>query len=237
MPPGSHEQGGIPVSGNPILRTIAVGACAALLVAALAGPALAADKSACKKGAWKDAMTADGQSFKSAGRCIKYVRRGGDLALAVAYSDLDGDHTFSSGDVLINRLVDTNGDGIPSAGDTIELGQYPIDFTLTNFASFDAPDLIVTDVDQLYYGEIAVTTANWANRLEWHGHPASEGEYYSEWVGVVHTGIHDRFNDAIPADYITADPGTPSQPALPVLGMTRTQQGDDRFIDVHIYGL
>jgi hypothetical protein len=38
--------------------------------------------------------------------------------LAIAFSDLDGNHRYGPGDVLISRLFDTNGDGIPSKGDT-----------------------------------------------------------------------------------------------------------------------
>ena len=53
--------------------------------------------------------------------------------LAIAFSDLDGDKRYGAGDVLISRLFDTNGDGIPSAGDTVFMGQYPIDFEMTAF--------------------------------------------------------------------------------------------------------
>lgn len=226
------------MSGNPIFRTIAVGACAALLVAALAGPALAADKAACKKGGWKTLVTADGQSFRNQGQCMANVRRS-KLVFAIAYSDLDGDHTFSAGDVLINKLVDTNRDGVPSAGDTIFLDQYPTSFTPTwpaDFADWGVDSLVVTDVDLPMYGEIAVSTANWGNRHEWHGHPASSAEYYSESAGVgVFTSIHDRFSDAIPADRIYTNPLTPSHPGT--LAQDRTAASDDRFIDVYIYGL
>ena len=40
--------------------------------------------------------------------------------LALAYSDLDGDGRYGPGDVLISRVLDSNGDGSVSAGDTIE---------------------------------------------------------------------------------------------------------------------
>ena len=49
---------------------------------------------------------------------------------AIAYSNLDGQQGFDlSSDALIARLVDSNGDGVISAGDTIEVDSFPADVT------------------------------------------------------------------------------------------------------------
>ena len=45
--------------------------------------------------------------------------------LALAFTDLDGDHAFGGNDVLIARLSDTDDDKVPSAGDTVEDGPLP----------------------------------------------------------------------------------------------------------------
>lgn len=69
----------MPMSGNPILRTLAIAASAALLVTALAVPVAAADKSDCKKGGWQDLTRLDGSTFKKQGQCVKYVVHGGEF--------------------------------------------------------------------------------------------------------------------------------------------------------------
>ncbi len=55
--------------------------------------------------------------------------------LAVAYSDIDGLDGYSTGDVLIARLMDTDGNG-PDAGDTIEMGRYPTNFDASAFGDW-----------------------------------------------------------------------------------------------------
>ena len=70
-----------------------------------------------------------------------------DLAgvLAIAYCDIDGLDGYSTGDKLIAKLVDTNGDGMPSGiadvgpstpADTIVMGRYPKDFGATTFGDW-----------------------------------------------------------------------------------------------------
>jgi hypothetical protein len=58
--------------------------------------------------------------------------------LAVAYSNLDGVDGYdpTGSDVLIARLMDTNGDGVHSAGDTAVLVQYPLGLTAPEFGEF-----------------------------------------------------------------------------------------------------
>lgn len=58
----------------------------------------------------------------------------GATVLAIAYTNVDGVKGFdeSRGAVLIAKLVDTNGDGAASAGDTVITNQYPTS-TATGF--------------------------------------------------------------------------------------------------------
>jgi hypothetical protein len=56
--------------------------------------------------------------------------------LAIAYSDIDGLDGYSTGDVLIAKVIDTNGDKTPSNGDTIIMGAFPKTATPTTTADF-----------------------------------------------------------------------------------------------------
>ncbi len=48
--------------------------------------------------------------------------------LAIAYADLVRDHQYGEGDVLIAKLVDTDGNGV-DAGDQIIMGKFPLHFS------------------------------------------------------------------------------------------------------------
>ena len=80
-----------------------------------------------------------------AGEC---VTNPAPKVLALAFTDLDGDHAFGGGDVLIAKLVDTNGDKVPSVGDTIRLGRYPTNLTPgpADFADWNVTSHVVTDI-------------------------------------------------------------------------------------------
>ena len=58
--------------------------------------------------------------------------------LAVAYSNLDGVHGYdpSGSDVLIAKLLDSNADGVVSAGDTVVADRYPLDLGASAFGAF-----------------------------------------------------------------------------------------------------
>ncbi len=68
--------------------------------------------------------------------------------LAVAYSNVDGIDGFdpSGGDVLIAKLLDSNADGAPSAGDTVVTNRYPLNADATQFAAFRTTTHPVADV-------------------------------------------------------------------------------------------
>jgi hypothetical protein len=61
-----------------------------------------------------------------------------EAVFAVAYSDIDGREGFDpdTGDVLISKVVDGNGNGVLDAGDEIVMGRYPKNFDATEFGDF-----------------------------------------------------------------------------------------------------
>jgi hypothetical protein len=68
--------------------------------------------------------------------------------LAVAYSNLDDINGYNpnGADVLIAKLVDTDADGLPSAGDTLYTNQYPLNFDATAFGNFQEKVHTVSNV-------------------------------------------------------------------------------------------
>jgi hypothetical protein len=164
--------------------------------------------------------------------------------LAIAYSNLDGSPGYHyqdlgqcphSCDVLIAKLVDTDGNG-PDAGDRIDMGYYLLHLQPewpTDFKAWGVSSHTVTAVEPPSFGEIQVLSAN--GNHEWHGHPASSAEYYSEAAtgGVPSTVIQDGFQDP-GRDLIETDPGSPSQPGTPPW-WDRVGTSDELFIDVDVY--
>lgn len=161
--------------------------------------------------------------------------------LAIAYSDLDGNHTFSGGDVLISQVLDTTGDGIPSRGDTIEMGTYPVVFNPASSADFHAWGI----------SQHTVATAGWRGDRLWvgteadnsHGWFAVPGQYqsYEEHApghpvtGYASATIADVVDGTYTSDWMRIDAGSPSEPTLAVRSQEEPAgKGDDRFIDVEI---
>ena len=64
--------------------------------------------------------------------------------LAVAFTDMNGNHTYDTGDVLIVALLDTSRDSVPSAGDTVIADRYPLDCAASGFGTFGVTSLDVT---------------------------------------------------------------------------------------------
>lgn len=57
--------------------------------------------------------------------------------LAIASTDLNRNHVFDKGDVMIAKLADVNGDGVVSIGDFVVMGRYPTTLTPTSAADFE----------------------------------------------------------------------------------------------------
>src|SRR5262245_40503422 len=72
---------------------------------------------------------------------------GKEKFLAVAFTDLNGDHKFSANkDALIAGVVDTNRDHIVSEGDTVQFGTYPVNSNVTETGQYTHADSIITDI-------------------------------------------------------------------------------------------
>mgnify|MGYP001827863352 FL=1 len=171
--------------------------------------------------------------------------------LAIAWSDLDGDHRYGPGDVFISRLFDTNGDGIPSAGDTIFMGRYPIDIRMRGFADWGVDSHVVMGVDKNGW---AFEEAWWPHDLPYSAHTIQVrtesgahwwtefwGSSYGEetrsdegdaWLG---SDIGEGHLGWDPTDRIRVDRRSPSQPETEVDRKAKRSPADKGFIDVDVY--
>lgn len=154
--------------------------------------------------------------------------------LAVAYTNLDGVKGFDPNglDVLIAKLVDTNNDGVPSVGDTVTLGRYPMAFNAPLFGTFQFPGPYV--VDGMYE---AATSKRIVVR-----HAAAVFGFSSDGGGQV-WGAIDHFGDPYwmfaeteTDDIVAALQGSPGAPDSPTPLEMRPANGlDDSFVDVDVF--
>ena len=149
--------------------------------------------------------------------------------LAVAWTDLNGDHVYeASTDSLIARLVDTNGDGVPSVGDTITTNQFPRDHGATDFEPATVTTFAVTSVLIVESGRIVVGTA--AGLFDWE---SLDGiEQYQEAVLTV-GAIVLIDNPVGECDKIDLQEDSPSEIASPS-GDRNCDPSNNLFLDVAI---
>lgn len=221
----------------------------ALLATTLPGVAAGKEKGkdACKKGGWIELVDTDGEPFASQGDCVSFAAQGGTASppsvesiLAVAYTDMnavDGDYDPSV-DVLIAKLVDTNGDNEVSVGDTVVTGEYPKGFDpgTAGFGSFGVTSHPVTDLFP-GAGEFAVLSGGLDKFFIWDR--TFEREVYSEYDRTNAPATYTEFTDVIAeslifVDTIYANTVSPSNPDENVSGMSREQTSDDAFFDVDL---
>ena len=147
---------------------------------------------------------------------------------ALAYSNINGVDGFQEGtDVLISKLVDTNGDGEVSAGDTIIMGQYPANFEANAFADFDLKEHVVTKVignDQYQINVIAGGAS-----ISWIASP--DLEKYIELLNFRTVEIFDNLSSRF-SDTLVADTDSLSQPQQAIVRTNKGLPGDNSFIDV-----
>ena len=153
------------------------------------------------------------------------------MALAIAYSDLNGSHTFDSDAELVAALVDTNFDGVPSVGDTVDMGRYPTQFWLgAPTGAWGRTGHVVTSVDHASTTQLHVVTA--AGKHQWWSSASSEG--YLEVDGGPGSLIMDLFaSDPPNQDTIDVNLGSPGEPAADAYAES-TVLGDQPFIDVEL---
>ncbi|NNF10628.1 MAG: hypothetical protein HKN74_10120 [Acidimicrobiia bacterium] len=163
--------------------------------------------------------------------------------LAVAYSNLDGVDGFDEmgSDVFISKLVDTNDDGVVSAGDEILMGRYPTGFNPSSPADFGGFAVPRHTIDAVRiagptYIVVESGTAEFAFASN------ANGEQYFENgpLGSVCGGCTELLDikadtnfDRIFTDYFGP---SPSQPDSAVL-LSRRLPGsgtDDTYLDVDI---
>ena len=151
--------------------------------------------------------------------------------LAVAYANIDGVDGYddSGTDVLISKLVDTNGDEVPSAGDTVVLGRYPIDYGATAFGTFDDPVHTVTDVifltDQ-FGASVDIGQFIWAN--------SANGEVAAGVGAAPWNAVDSKVEGS--TEQLTVQLGAPGSPDTAVPKQDRRATGtDDSFVDVDFF--
>jgi hypothetical protein len=157
--------------------------------------------------------------------------------LAIAYTDVDpgdGDGFKDGTDVLIAKLVDTNGDGVVSAGDTVVTNRYPKNFAATTFGNFGETSHLVDGIIGSDSNEVSVQDG--ALKFIWAD--IADGEVYSEYDQTNAGGTYTQIVDAFSAtgrlgEGITVNEMSPSVPDSS-FAEAREQPSDDPHIDVDI---
>ena len=152
---------------------------------------------------------------------------------AVAYTDMvdDGGAYDPAVDVLIAKLVDGNGDGVPGAGDLVVTDRYPINLSGTQFANFGVTQTTVDAAYAIQTGCFAEVNPNVLFR--WDETPIGEG-YTEAPGGGGWSAWSDRFTELEPGDQLNVWTGSPSSPTVGAGGVI-LRPGDDVFVDVEEY--
>jgi hypothetical protein len=155
--------------------------------------------------------------------------------LAIAYSDLDGNHQFDPAlDVLISKLIDTDGNGL-DVGDRVEMGRYPITFNPIRpergFEEWAVKSHTVTEPTFIWEGKAVVKVG--ANEgLQWLDD--WQADQFDERIdGTLSAFVDSRTTNM--TDFIQLDPATPSQPVEYLLQYGARDTTDHRFVDAEIY--
>ena len=152
--------------------------------------------------------------------------------LAIAYSDLDGNHQFGSGDVLISKLEDTNYDGGASQGDLITMSRYPTEFDASAFDDWGVSQHTVTSVQIATATELELTsTTGGVHRWV---HAAQEEQYWEgKGLGSLDRSQIEDWHVAGHDDDINMVSTSPSLPGNHTRDVVNTT--DDKFIDVDLF--
>ena len=114
----------------------------------------------------------------------------GSMTLALAYTDTDEIDGYTEGvDVLISRLIDSNDDGVPSAGDLIQTDRFPTDPQRSSFAEFQVKEWTVESVLAADATQIRVTAArgDFPPYFSWYQRPDFDLYLEREWDLVAET--------------------------------------------------
>jgi hypothetical protein len=157
--------------------------------------------------------------------------------LVIAYTEVDGVPGYTTGDVMISRLLDTSRDGRPSAGDTVEMGRYPLDRTASGFGDWGVKSHVVDGSSMSGPERVWL----WSSRTEfyWDSYTDGRGETYFERSGDNSTesifkdgfGVYEGLTHG---DAVAASLTSVSQPVTPVNDRA-VNFGDQPFVEVDIY--
>jgi hypothetical protein len=152
--------------------------------------------------------------------------------LARAWTDLDANAEYNADqDVLIAELQDTNDDTVVSAGDTVRLNRYPLDFTGTTFGTFGVTSFVASAVITNTSSLIVVQTTPTNNiRFTVLGYEAFQ-ESADQYPGVqFFDKVSDFSGDEIVVD--TAAHSAPDTAVSPASGTAPTL--DQSWLEVQI---
>ncbi len=168
-----------------------------------------------------------------------------DGILAVAWSDVNGNHVFDVEDVLISKLVDTSENGTPSAGDTIVMGNYPTNLAGSSFGAWGVHEHSVDSV----YVAASYVRAKLSSGAEFAWSDSrlvypelAPGEAFTERHSIMikpDSVFQDTHYPGTPGpeaslDALVIGADSPSQPQGPELDLYTTRATDDGFVDVKI---
>ena len=157
-----------------------------------------------------------------------------EVILAVAYISKDVTPGYSAGDTLIAKLLDMDGNGVPSAGDLVVTSKYPTDLAGAGEGQFTVTDHTVVSVsaDPTY---VSVKDAS-NNTFIW-GRD-SDREYFQESDGS--NTYLSQFYDAHTETYggvdgLNVNSSSPSRPNTAVTYTTDHRPVDDAFVNIDFY--
>jgi hypothetical protein len=162
--------------------------------------------------------------------------------LAIAYSDIDGLPGYSTGDVLIAKLVDKDGNG-PDSGDIVVMGKFPMDFAGTSFGDLRVTEHVVDHAsvqDSSGYTSQILTFLVGGGDIAWY---VSKGaftfEWYQEQGAGSSAGVSEFFDvhvdpDPTYPDGLTTQRLSVSHPLFDDLYKKNLSQADDVYLDVEL---
>jgi hypothetical protein len=162
--------------------------------------------------------------------------------LVIAYSDINNNHLYDAGDVLISKIVDTDKSGTVSPGDTIKMGQYPTSPSVikpaqirSQFEDWKVKSHPVATGDLETNPDFVRVNSGTDLVFKWSRSGISTVYDWFEETGP--SGNSEIFDDAQVGfqDAVRTELGSPSLPTSGLPYSANDGKGDDGFIDVEIY--
>ena len=159
--------------------------------------------------------------------------------MVIAYSDINNDHVYDAGDVMIAKIVDTIRDNKVGQGDTIMMGKYPTSPAVVTpagvrgaFEDWRVKTHTVASVAVAGSNTVGVKNTTGGTHF-WHRTGGNiNDEYLDDNAGAASDIIDDDIAGA--NDSLFTNPASPSQPTSS-LYQQGSGTGDDGLIDVEIY--